>query len=180
MPAHELIESSTSVTLYVDLPGCKKQAIDAQISEESGTKTLKIAALRKKPRGDASPGTSSSTSSPEASGKQSGGQSSEQSSEQSQAEETPSSASSDDREETFELVFRIGQGIDVSGIRGSMEDGVLKLVMPKVAPEPPAEPIDIPIDPPFPPSREQARKGNTDEDGAGSAGDARNTHISLS
>lgn len=49
-------------------------------------------------------------------------------------------------EETFELSFLVGDEIDVSGIRGSLEDGVLTLMLPKLAPEPPAEPIEIPID----------------------------------
>ncbi|CAN0525557.1 unnamed protein product, partial [Scytosiphon promiscuus] len=34
-------------------------------------------------------------------------------------------------EEKFELSFRVGDGVDVSGIRGTMEDGVLTLVLPR-------------------------------------------------
>ncbi|CAM9933963.1 unnamed protein product, partial [Laminaria digitata] len=85
----------------VDLPGCKKQDVDAQISQDSGTKTLTITATRK--RLDVTP-----------------------------APPTPSIT-----EEKFELSFRIGDAVDVSGIRGTIEDGVLTLVLPRVAPEPP-------------------------------------------
>ncbi|CAM9731070.1 unnamed protein product, partial [Sphacelaria rigidula] len=103
-PPHELVETATSVTLYVDLPGCKKQDVDAQILEDTGAKTLKITA----------------TEDPSPSSKEDG-------------------SASPGHEETFELTFRIGEGIDAAGVRGTMEDGVLKLVIPKVAPEPPAK-----------------------------------------
>lgn len=162
------METATSVTLYVDLPGCKKQDVDAQILEDTGAKTLKITAVRKKPYHGGSDKSGTATRSEEQSGAGS-------------ETEDPSPSSKEDgsaspgHEETFELTFRIGEGIDAAGVRGTMEDGVLKLVIPKVAPEPPAKPIEVPIDPPSATDFDGDR-----ETGARASADASdNTHISL-
>lgn len=165
----------------VDLPGCKKQDVDAQISQDSGTKTLKITATRKRLVQPPSPSRADETETTpsDAAGADGAGE------ELTESPPTPSMT-----EEKFELSFRVGDGVDVSGIRGTMEDGVLTLVLPRVAPEPPAQPIDIPIDPP---AGKGAGEGASGESG-GSTGDKRgsgkrkavapeatpDTHISLS
>lgn len=183
-PPHEVVETEDAAILTADLPGCKKEDVDAQVSEDGGTKTLTIRAVRKKPipaSKESNPDPSeTSTAAAAAAG------------EPVEGKETPAASSSAspapplNKEESFELSFRVGDGIDVSGIRGSLEDGVLTLVLPKLAPEPPTEPIEIPID--F-----AARSGNSEGAGRAAAsvgrgavaeetGDAADadTHISLS
>ncbi|CAM9948298.1 unnamed protein product [Ectocarpus fasciculatus] len=150
-PPYEVLETNDAATLIVDLPGCKKGDVDAQISEDSGTKTLTITAVRKKPRqpdGNARspsspPGTSGST---DGSGAAPPTGAADAAAPHEAAEDTPQSSLSSFTEENFKLTFQVGDDIDVSVIRGGLEDGVLTLVLPKLAPEPPAEPIDIPID----------------------------------
>ena len=165
----------------VDLPGCKKQDVDAQISQDSGTKTLTITATRKRPVQPTSPSGADETETAPSGAPDAAGA----------AEElTASPPTPSHTEEKFELSFRIGDGIDVSGIRGTIEDGVLTLVLPRVAPEPPAQPIDIPIDPPAGNGAGQRAEGESggpigDKGGAGKrkavAPEATpDTHISLS
>lgn len=170
-PPHEVIKTNDSVTINVDLPGCKKEDVDAQISEDSGTKTLTISAVRKRTHRESS---HANESDPDADSN-------------AESAEVPSMPPSSFTEENFELSFRIGDEIDASGVRGTMEDGVLSLVLPRVAPEPPAEPIDIPI---APPAERQTEKRNpgASHAGEGSASgrgrmnqeDGASTHISLS
>ncbi|CAM9329217.1 unnamed protein product, partial [Ascophyllum nodosum] len=101
-PRHEVFETAESVTLNIDLPGCKKQDVDAQISEDDGAKTLRITAVRRRPHNKETVGVDGSD----------GG-------------------SRNEGSEKFELSFLLGEGIDVSRVRGNMEDGVLTLVLPK-------------------------------------------------
>lgn len=160
-PAHEVVETEDAAILTADLPGCKKEDVDAQISEDGGgAKTLTITAVRKKPvltksipdpsppdasePADGTPGPSEASAEPAAaSGTPVGGK------DTTPASSPPISSSPGSpsyTEETLRLSFTVGDAIDVSGIRGNLEDGVLTLVLPKLAPEPPAEPIEIPID----------------------------------
>lgn len=171
-PRHEVIETPDAVIVTVDLPGCKKHDVDAQISEDSSIKTLKITAVRKKPR---------TAEHPSAAGE---GSASPDSSKSSDSPAPPPST-----EESFELSFRIGEGIDVSNVRGELEDGVLTLVLPRVTPEPPAQPIDIPIDPPAKSKNDQAARGaskasaevgSADKASADGSKRSADTHISLS
>lgn len=173
-PAHEVLDLPDSVTLMVDLPGCKKQDVDAQISQDSGTKTLTITATRKRLLQPPVAGAEENAPT-DAADVASGAAES-----LTEAPPTPSMT-----EEKYELSFRIGDGVDVAGIRGTIEDGVLTLVLPRVAPEPPAQPIEIPINPP-------SGKGVSDESSGPSGGKAKggsvksdaeatpDTHISLS
>lgn len=141
-PPHEILETDDAAILTADLPGCKRQDIDAQISEDGGNKTLTITAVRTKPlltSGNPEPPPPSASAAPAAAGTAAA-------SEPTEGEAPPASSPPSSKKERFELSFRVGEGIDVSDIRGSLEDGVLTLVLPKLAPEPPAEPIEIPID----------------------------------
>lgn len=153
-PPHEIVETDDAAILTADLPGCKRQDVDAQISEDGGTKTLTITAVRKMPllaaNGNAEPAPPSEVAAAAAAAAET--------SEPTEGDAPPSSSPPSSKEERFELSFRVGDGVDVSGIRGSLEDGVLTLVLPKLAPEPPAEPIEIPID--F-----TAGNGNGDDNG---------------
>ncbi|CAN0459116.1 unnamed protein product, partial [Ectocarpus sp. 8 AP-2014] len=122
-PPYEVLETPDAATLIVDLPGCKKEDVDAQVSEDSGTKTLTITAVRKKPRqadGNArSPSAASTTGAADAAAPPEA------------AKDTPEPSLSSFTEESFKLSFRVGEDIDVSVIRGGLEDGVLTLVLPK-------------------------------------------------
>ena len=165
----------------VDLPGCKKQDVDAQISQDAGTKTLTITATRKRPVQPPPPSGADETETVPSDAAGAAGAAADL----TESRPTPSMT-----EEKFELSFRIGDGVDVSGIRGTIEDGVLTLVLPRVVPEPPAQPIDIPIDPP---AGKGAGQGGSGES-SGPIGDKRgsgkrkavvpeatpDTHISLS
>ncbi|CAM9358759.1 unnamed protein product [Hapterophycus canaliculatus] len=196
-PRHEVIETAEAATVTVDFPGCKKEDVDAQLSEVAGKKTLTITAVRKKPtpvtrnRKDSenaeapSAGSSESTESTTTS---SGTAAEAPAEPEAAATMAAGSASPSFTEETFELSFLVGEEVDVSAIRGSLEDGVLTLVLPKLAPEPPAEPIDIPID--FNGGNGEGNEGDRGQDeaslgrreaskGATSDADA-GTHISLS
>eukprot|EP00903_Cladosiphon_okamuranus_P017903 g16474.t1 len=166
-PAHEVVETEDAAILTADLPGCKKEDVDAQISEDGGTKTLTIRAVRKKAvppsKSKSSPGTDSDTDvdpdtseldkrpaspySETSTTAAAAGGTPVEAKETAPASSSPSSspASPSYMEENFHLSFTVGDGIEVSGIRGNLEDGVLTLVLPKLAPEPPAEPIEIPI-----------------------------------
>lgn len=180
-PPHEVLDTPDAVTVNVDLPGCKKHDVNAQISEDAGKKTLTITAVRKKAR--------------HGGGGHAGGHA-DTPADQTRASDVPSSgAAGDDEsfntpppppftEEKYELSFRIGEGIDVSGVRGKFEDGVLTLVLPRTAPEPPAQPVEIPIDPPIGNENRQGAStgvgvGFSSSEGVSSEASA-NTHISLS
>lgn len=189
-PPHDIIEMPDYVAVSVDLPGCMKQDVDAQISEESGTQTLKITATRKKVRHPHGPGVTTAQPGSQqardaANGRQPPSDGSPDASTESSAVSPPSSYT----EEKFELSFRIGDGIDVSGVRATLEDGVLTMVLPRVAPQPPAQPIEIPIDPPSAAGSKgrggAERRGDSPKGGeVGSGGTdnqaSGNTHISLS
>lgn len=197
-PPYEVLETNDAATLIVDLPGCKKEDVDAQISEDSGSKTLTITALRKKPvRADGN--ARSPSSSPRGTSGSADGSSAASSSTDAAdaaasheaAKDTSQSSLSSFTEEKFKLSFRVGDDIDVSVIRGGLEDGVLTLVLPKLAPEPPAEPIDIPIDFNGPTTNDSgAGEGGRERQAAAStgrkqtsvddAGGDPDTHISLS
>lgn len=153
------METSEAAVITADLPGCKKEDIDAQISEEGGDKTLTITAVRKKPVLAANGNPEPSSSTDDASKRNEGAANPSETTEAATAataaspsepvnakETSPESCSPSFTEEIFKLSFSVGDGIDVSAIRGSLEDGVLTLVLPKLAPEPPTEPIEIPID----------------------------------
>lgn len=149
------METEDAAILTADLPGCKKEDVDAQVSEDGGIKTLTITALRKKTTlakkesiDPPSPDTSGSDERVAKSAEAAAPAEAVDETETLTASSSTSAASSSPSytEESFKLSFRVGDGIDVSGIRGSLEDGVLTLVLPKLAPEPPAEPIEIPID----------------------------------
>ncbi|CAM9990508.1 unnamed protein product [Ectocarpus sp. 12 AP-2014] len=194
-PPYEVLETPDAATLIVDLPGCKKEDVDAQVSEDSGTKTLTITAVRKKPR-HADGNARSPSSPPDTSGTADGSSAAsttgaaDAAAPHEAAKDTPESPLSSFSEESFKLSFRVGDDIDVSVIRGGLEDGVLTLVLPKLAPEPPAEPIDIPID--FTSStgsntgtgeggreRQAAASIGREEESIGDAGGHADTHISL-
>ncbi|CAM9523222.1 unnamed protein product [Pylaiella littoralis] len=138
-PPHEILDTDDAAILTADLPGCKRQDVDAQISEDRGTKMLTITAVRKKPL-------LANNGNPEPSPQSAAAAAAAEAPKPAEGEAPPASSPALSKEERFELSFRVGKGIDVSGIRGSLEDGVLTLVLPKVAPEPPADPIEIPID----------------------------------
>eukprot|EP00752_Nemacystus_decipiens_P006005 g5423.t1 len=195
-PPHEVVETEDAAIVTADLPGCKKEDVDAQISEDGGTKMLTIRAVRKKPvltKKDPDP------SSRDASDPDQGIVDPSEAPTAAVASDTPidgketsssssssSPASPSYTEESFKLSFSVGDAIDVSGIRGSFEDGVLTLVLPKLTPEPPAEPIEIPID--FAAgsgSLEGARRATGGRGRVGATEEASNaaeadTHISLS
>lgn len=202
------METEDAAILTADLPGCKNGDVDAQISDDGGTKTLTIKAVRKKlvpppsknSTGPSSPDTDTDTDASELDGR-TANPSSERSTTAAAAagapvagkETTPASSSSSAaspsyKEENFQLSFTVGDGIDVSGIHGSLEDGVLTLVLPKLAPEPPAEPIEIPIG--FAAGsksrglegggRSAASIGRTGVAGEASSAAEADTHISLS
>lgn len=170
-PRHEVLDGTESVTLNVELPGCKKQDVDAHILGDDGEKTLRITAVRKRPRN-----TESSSGSDDSGNRDEG------------PPGRTATESSPWTEEIFELSFRLGENIDVSGVRGKMEDGILTLILPRVPPEPPAEPIDIPIE--FPEEgnggadKDAPRGSKGVEEPAGGLGGHQdrsfNTHISLS
>lgn len=165
VPRHDVVDMDGELKLYVELPGCKKQDVDVNISEQAGVKILKIRATRLVDRG--LPGATRETESPR----------SREEDGEDPRKESPASR------RTFEISFAVGDGIDASRARGALEDGVLTLVLPKVPPQPPAETIEIPIDPPASSSRTGAKRdgsSGTDDDGQGGASEAeRNTHISL-
>lgn len=172
VPKHEIVESATALTVYVDLPGCKKRDVDAKISQDAGTgtKTLKISAVRIK-RGQQSTENSNADTTHNHDNKNH--KSSIDSASEMGTDTTTQSAPPLAVSQNFELQFTIGDGIDASGVRGTLEDGVLTLVLPKVEPEPPAQPIDVPIDP-----SSDETTGGTEEPSSDDA--AGNTHISLS
>ncbi|CAB1110008.1 unnamed protein product [Ectocarpus sp. CCAP 1310/34] len=194
-PPYEVLETPDAATLIVDLPGCKKEDVDAQVSEDSGTKTLTITAVRKKPR-HADGNARSPSSPPDTSGSTDGNSAAsttgvaDAAAPHEAGKDKPESSLSSFSEESFKLSFQIGDDIDVSVIRGGLEDGVLTLVLPKLTPEPPAEPIDIPID--FTSStrsntgtgeagreRQAAASIGRNEESIGDAGGDADTHISL-
>lgn len=163
-----MLDGTESVIINVELPGCKKQNVDAHISGDDGDKILRITAVRKRPRNTVS-----------SSGSDDSGNRDEGPPGRTATESSPWT------EEIFELSFRLGENIDVSGVRGKMEDGILMLIIPKVPPEPPAEPIDIPID--FPEEGDggadkEVRRGSkgVEEADGGRQDSIFNTRISLS
>ncbi len=202
-PPHEVVETSEAAVITADLPGCKKEDVDAQISEEGGSKTLTITAVRKKPvlaaAGNPEPSSSTDASerdesaanpseTTEAAAAAAASPSEPADAKEPSPEARPSPPPPSFTEESYKLSFSVGDGIDVSAIRGSLEDGVLTLVLPKLAPEPPAEPIEIPID--FATgslntnTNSNANGGGSGQgrlatEGTGSPADA-DTHISLS
>ncbi|CAM9730561.1 unnamed protein product, partial [Scytosiphon promiscuus] len=197
-PPHEVVETAEAATVTVDLPGCKKEDVDAQLSEDAGKKTLTITAVRKKralANGNSNSGENTGTLSagasetPDGTTATSSGNAEEAVAEPGgAARPATESASPSFTEEKFEVSFLVGDQVDVSAIRGSLEDGVLTLVLPKLAPEPPAEPIDIPID--FNAGKSEGRVGGRGQDaalpgrkeasGEGTSGAEAGTHISLS
>ena len=174
-PRHEVFQTAESVTLNIDLPGCKKQDVDAQISEDDGAKTLRITAVRRRPHNKETVGVDGSDGGSRNEGSGYAG------AEPFERERSPS-VSVPSAEEKFELSFLLGEGIDVSRVRGNMEDGVLTLVLPRVPRELPAQPIDIPIDCPEEGDRRVSPEDAEGPDGGdgGDKGRAANTHVSLS
>ncbi|CAN0368085.1 unnamed protein product [Discosporangium mesarthrocarpum] len=126
-PHYEVQEAASSYTITIDLPGCKKADVDAQILRETGDrKTLKVIASRTR-------AVRSWKHQPQEEVEEKG--------------EGESEVYSGEKTEHFEVSFMIGVGVDIDRIRGTLEDGVLTLVLPKAEPEPEPEAVDIPITP---------------------------------
>lgn len=171
VPKHKVVETDAEVILYVDLPGCKKQHVDATISDDGGAKTLRVTAQRTR-HGlpDRTPDATRRSAADGAATSDEGASSSP----------SPEEGSA----QSFEISFALGEGIDASRVRGTLEDGVLTLVLPRLPPEPPAQPIDVPIEPPSgaQPKSEPIPVSPDDDSGAGGGKTAeatKNTHISL-